>query len=98
MQSTAVTVLLLSASLSSGGAARLRAQSGTPADARCDGKRVSRIDIRPGRPPFAGTMSRWRIAARAIGLHHATTRPGVIDAFLALEAGEVCTEARRAES
>jgi hypothetical protein len=98
MQSTAVTVLLLSASLSSGGAALLHAQGSATADPRCDGKRVSRIDIRPGRPPFEGTMSRWRIAARAVGLHHATTRPGVIDAFLALQEGEVCTEVRRAES
>jgi hypothetical protein len=98
MQSTAVTVLLLSASLSFGGAALLHAQGAASADSRCDGKRVSRIDIRPGRPPFEGTMSRWRVAARAVGLHHATTRPGVIDAFLALQEGEVCTETRRAES
>jgi hypothetical protein len=98
MQSTAVTVLLLSASLSFGGAALLHAQGAVSADPRCDGKRVSRIDIRPGRPPFEGTMSRWRVAARAVGLHHATTRPGVIDAFLALQEGEVCTEVRRAES
>jgi hypothetical protein len=98
MQSTAVTVLLLSASLSSGAAALLRAQGPAAADPSCDGKRVSRIDIRPGRPPFEGTMSRWRIAARAVGLHHTTTRPDVIDAFMALEVGETCTELRRAES
>ncbi|MDQ6634769.1 MAG: hypothetical protein M3Z10_08435, partial [Gemmatimonadota bacterium] len=98
MQSTAVTVLLLSASLSSGGAALLHAQSPAAADPPCDGKRVSRVDIRPGRPPFEGTMSRWRIAAHAVGLHHATTRPGVIDAFMVLKEGETCSEIRRAES
>jgi hypothetical protein len=98
MQSTAVRVLLLSASLSSGGATLLHAQRAAAGDPRCDGKRVSRIDIRPGRPPFEGTMSKWRHAARAIGLHHATTRPGVIEAFLALQEGEPCTEVRRVES
>ncbi|MFL5608917.1 MAG: hypothetical protein ACJ8AD_20845 [Gemmatimonadaceae bacterium] len=98
MQSTAVTVLLLSASLGTGGATLLRAQRPATADPRCDGKRVSRIDIRPGRPPFEGSMSRWRFAARAAGLHHATTRPAVIEAFMALHEGEVCTELRRAES
>lgn len=69
-----------------------------PVGPPCDGLRVTRVDIRPGRPPFEGTMSRWRHAARAVGLHHATTRPGVIDAYLALEAGDICTEQRRSES
>ena len=64
----------------------------------CDGLNVSRIDIRPGRPPFTGQASRWRTLARALGLHHATTRDGVIDAFLALDVGRPCTEIRRAES
>lgn len=69
-----------------------------PPPSSCEGLIVRRIDIRPGRPPFEGTSSRWRHAARAIGLHHATTRPGVIDAFLALEVGQPCTDHRRAES
>lgn len=64
----------------------------------CDGKRVNAVEIRPGRPPFEGAATRWRHFARAIGLHHATTRPGVIDAFVALEEGDTCTELRRAES
>ena len=74
-----------------------RTQSPPPAPA-CDGLRVSRYDIQPGRPPFSGQASRWRAAARAIGLHHATTRDGVIEAFLALHLGQPCTELRRAES
>jgi hypothetical protein len=66
--------------------------------ARCDGAIVDRFDIRPGRPPFEGSASHWRAAARAIGLHHATTRARVIEAFLALHLGQPCTERRRSES
>lgn len=69
-----------------------------PATPTCDGLPVSRIDIQPGRPPFSGQASRWRAAARALGLHHATTRDGVIAAFLSLHLGQPCTELRRAES
>jgi hypothetical protein len=98
MQPTAVKHLLLSASLTCAGATLLCAQVTVHGDPFCDGKRVSRVEIRPGRPPFEGTMSRWRHAARAVGLHHATTRPGVIKAFLALDEGEICTEIRREES
>ena len=43
-------------------------------------------------------MSRWRHLARAVGLHHTTTRDGVIAAFVALHVGDECTEVRRAES
>lgn len=75
----------------------VHAQS-APASVQCDGMRVSRVDIRPARPIFEGTMSRWRHLARTIGLHHATTREGVIAAFVALHAEEPCTEVRRAES
>ncbi|MFI5257301.1 MAG: hypothetical protein ACHQRK_08575 [Gemmatimonadales bacterium] len=64
----------------------------------CDGLIVSRIDIRPGRPPFQGTSQRWRAAARAVGLHHATTTSAVVGSFLALHLGRPCTELRRSES
>jgi hypothetical protein len=64
----------------------------------CDGAIVSRVDIRPGRPPFEGSAVRWRNAARAIGLHHTTTQARVINAFLALHEGGVCTERRRTVS
>ncbi len=59
---------------------------------------VTRIDITPGRPTFAGHAAKWRNAARAIGLHHTTTQPNVIRSFLALAVGAPCTEFRRAES
>ena len=64
----------------------------------CRGEIVSHVDIRPSPPPFEGTARKWQVAARAAGLHHATTQPGVIEAFLSLTPGEPCTEFRRAES
>jgi hypothetical protein len=80
-------------------AAPLAAQATpTPRDPSCEGAVVSRIDIAAGRPAFEGSASRWRSAARAIGLHHATTRARVIEAFLALHVGQPCTEFRREES
>jgi hypothetical protein len=64
----------------------------------CDGRIITRIDIRPGRPPFSGHAAKWRAVARALGLHHATTRPRVVRAFVALHVGDPCTEFRRAET
>lgn len=64
----------------------------------CKGELVSRVDIQPSRPPFAGAARRWQAAAHAVGLHHATTSPDVISAFLSLVPGRPCTEFRRAES
>lgn len=90
---------LLVAALFGAAAARLSAQDAVPQPSvRCDGLMVSSIDIRPGRPPYQGTAKRWRTAARALGLHHATTQPEVIAAFLALHVGRPCTERRRTES
>lgn len=64
----------------------------------CSGQRVSRVDIRPSPPPFAGMARRWQVAARAAGLHHATTSPEVVSAFLSLVVGRACTPFRQAES
>ena len=64
----------------------------------CEGRTVTGVDIQAGRPPFEGMTSRWRHLARAVGLHHTTTRDNVIDAFLLLDVGERCTEKLRAES
>ena len=85
----------------SAGASRLAAQAPepmVPAAADCNGRMVTRIDVRAARPPFAGAAAMWRAAARAVGLHHATTRTRVIEAFMALHVGRPCTEFRRAES
>ena len=99
MSSSTIKLLVLFTALTCGAASRARAQGAPePPEPSCDGMRVSRIDIRPERPPFTGQASRWRTLARAIGLHHATTRDGVVDAFLALDVGAPCTEIRRAES
>jgi hypothetical protein len=99
MPSSTLKLLALTATLSAGAASRVHAQeAGAPAEPRCDGLRVSRLDIQPARPAFTGHASRWRTLARTIGLHHATTRDGVVDAFLALDVGQICTEVRRAES
>ena len=64
----------------------------------CTGELVSRVDIQASPPPFSGAAKRWRAAANAVGLHHATTRFGVISAFLSLAPGRPCTAFRRAES
>jgi len=82
-------------------AARGAAQDTTAAPSpafSCDGRIVTRIEISPGRPPFKGTAAKWRHMARAMGLHHSTTKAHVIRSFLALAVGRPCTEFRRAES
>jgi hypothetical protein len=108
MPSRPPSLLAIVALLAGLSPARLPAQTMSPgssplplpvlSDIPCDGRVVSSIDIQPGRPPFEGTASRWRHVARAVGLHHTTTRVGVIDAFVLLDVGQVCTEERRAES
>lgn len=64
----------------------------------CDGEVITAVDIKPGRPPFAGAVRYWRTVARAVGLHHATTRPEVVAAFLEFREGEKCSPTRLAES
>jgi len=64
----------------------------------CDGRIVTAFDVRAARPPFEGTAKTWRSVARAVGLHHTTTRAEVIESFMALHLGRPCTERRRAES
>ena len=87
----AIAVLLLA--LPSAGGAQQR-----DATLVCKGELVSRVDIQPSPPPFSGAARKWRAAAHAVGLHHATTRPDVLSAFLSLAPGRACTEFRRAES
>ena len=89
---TSIAILLF-VSLSSS----VKAQRDT-ATFRCHGEDVSRVDIHASPPPFSGAARKWRAAAHAVGLHHATTQHGVITAFLSLKAGRPCTEFRRAES
>ena len=64
----------------------------------CAGELVSRVEIQSSPPPFGGAAKKWQAAAHAVGLHHATTRPEVVAAFLSLAPDRPCTEFRRAES
>jgi hypothetical protein len=73
-----------------------RAMAQTPVG--CDGKIISAVIVHP-RPPSAGDLPGIVGAAvRKASAIHAVTRPRVIEAFLALHAGDVCTELRRGES
>jgi hypothetical protein len=69
-----------------------------PAAAQCDGKIVSAIAIVPRDPSFIRFPRSLRPVARAVGLHHTTTRANVIGHFLLLSVGQPCTEQLRAES
>ena len=88
---------LLAAALLCASPSLMRAQPAAPVSP-CDGRIVTAFDVRAGRPPFQGRAQTWRSIARAVGLHHATTRPEVIESFVALRLGRPCTERRRAES
>lgn len=85
-------VVLLLACATTAGAQRVRRSF------VCSGEIVSRVDIQPSPPPFSGAAKKWRALAHTVGLHHATTRPRVVEAFLSLAPGKPCTEFRRAES
>ncbi len=89
--SLSITVLLLG--LPCAGGAQKDAGTLT-----CKGEIVSRVDIQPSPPPFGGAAKKWQAVARSMGLHHATTRPDVVSAYLSLRPGRACTEFRRAES
>lgn len=69
-----------------------------PAVAQCDGRIVSAIDVVPHDPSFVRFPRSLRPLARAVGLHHTTTKVDVIGNFLLLAVGRPCTERQRAES
>ncbi len=89
---TLLSAILLPVCAAPGGAQ----QAG--ASIACAGEIVSRIDIQPSPPPFSGAARKWRAVAHTIGLHHATTRPEVVRAFLLLVPGQPCTAFRHDES
>jgi hypothetical protein len=66
--------------------------------ASCDGRTVSEVVITPVDPSFLSFPQRLRPLARGVGLHHTTSRKGMIGRFVLLEVGEPCTEQKRAES
>src|SRR3954467_9107111 len=90
--------IVLLIGLATAGRAQSAQSSNSSTVMPCEGEIVSSIEFVPGRPPFSGAAAKWRSAARAVGLHHATTRPEIIKAFLALHEGRPCTERRRTES
>jgi hypothetical protein len=74
------------------------AQDPPTALASCEGREVTEIVITPGDPSFLSFPERLRPLARGVGLHHTTSREETISRFVLLEAGEPCTDRKRAES
>lgn len=68
------------------------------ARASCNGRVIHAIRVSALRPPFRGEAAYWRRVARSIGLHHITTDTAVVRRFLALQAGDICTDFRMKES
>lgn len=64
----------------------------------CEGAPVSVVQVETNRPQFSGMRAWWRKIARALGLHHETTAPGIVRRFVTLDPGKRCTEFRREES
>ena len=76
---------------------QLAAQA-APDTTACDGLLVDAIKVETTRPAFKGALGWWRKAAKAVGLHHQTTSPGLVRRFVTLDPGHMCTEFRRSES
>ena len=74
------------------------AQGPATASASCDGRTVTEVVITPGDPSFLSFPQRLRPLARGVGLHHTTSKKKTLARFVLLEAGEPCTERKRAES
>lgn len=91
-------IVLVALLLALAGRLPLNAQSLELRAVPCKGQRISRIEIHT-RPPFeiVGSRVQQRFARQVTALH-ATTTPGIIQRFLALEPGGQCTELRRSES
>jgi Omp85 superfamily domain len=73
-------------------------KASSPALGPCDGLTITAVSIDPERPPFTGHAGTWRKVARAVGLHHATTRADVVRAYLLFKSGDACVPARLSES
>ena len=64
----------------------------------CDGQRITTITVHPQGPPMLGRPGTLRHAVGSLLMQHRTTEPRVVQSFLQLEQGRVCTELRRAET
>jgi hypothetical protein len=82
----------------------LRAQDTTAISAppeavrSCDGQRITTITIHPQDPPALGRPGSVRHFVGSLLLQHRTTKTRVVQSFLQLREGGVCTELRRAET
>ena len=64
----------------------------------CDGQIISSITIHPQSPPSLGRPGTLRRLVSGVLLQYSTTQPRVVQSFLQLKEGGVCTEHRRAET
>ena len=69
-----------------------------PAVRACDGQIISSITIHPQSPPSLGRPGTLRRFVSGVLLQYSTTQPRVVQSFLQLKEGGVCTEHRRAET
>jgi hypothetical protein len=64
----------------------------------CDGQIISSITIHPQSPPSLGRPGTLRRFVSGVLLQYSTTQPRVVQSFLQLKEGGICTEHRRAET
>ena len=64
----------------------------------CDGQRITTITIHPQGPPALGRPGTFRHLVGSVLMQHKTTKSRVVQSFLQLREGGVCTELRRAET
>jgi hypothetical protein len=64
----------------------------------CDGQIISSITIHPQSPPSLGRPGTLRRLVSGVLLQYSTTQPRVVQSFLQLKEGGICTEHRRAET
>ena len=64
----------------------------------CDGQTITSITIHPQSPPSLGRPGSVRRVVSGVLLQYSTTKTRVVESFLQLKEGGICTEHRRAET
>jgi hypothetical protein len=64
----------------------------------CNGETITQVDTRSYPPGSTIAGDVWKTVSTAAGMHHATTRPEVLLAYVRLEPGTPCIEKERSES
>ena len=77
---------------------RVRGVELAPGAIRCSGERITTLSFDRRPPGFTGRSAASRVANFPIRAVHRTTRPHVLNPYLLLEVGDVCSEPRRLES